>query len=215
MPTCTTQLMQVKMCLVINKIDRLILELRLSPQEAYERMKAIIAHVNMILSSFRSERYISGAQKCRLQVAGCMLRTPITAPCALTSSRCCCWCHAHTEADSVLAYEDKRAAAAEGAAAAAAGGSEDGEEQAEDERQQRQQREDDEEEAQELSPAKGNVAFGSAYDGWAFRIGQFAELYAGAHAANGALESASSCLDPAAAMQACTRAPAAPLREVP
>ena len=51
---------QVKLCLVINKIDRLILELRLSPQEAYERMKAIIAHVNMILSSFHSERYISG-----------------------------------------------------------------------------------------------------------------------------------------------------------
>ena len=30
---------QVKMCLVINKIDRLVLETRLTPAEAYERLK--------------------------------------------------------------------------------------------------------------------------------------------------------------------------------
>ena len=30
----------------------------------------------------------------------------------------------------------------------------------------------------ELSPEKGNVAFASAADGWAFRTGQFAALYA-------------------------------------
>ena len=52
--------MQVKLCLVVNKIDRLILELCLTPLEAYERLKAIIAHVNMIVSSFHSEKYISG-----------------------------------------------------------------------------------------------------------------------------------------------------------
>lgn len=51
---------QVKLCLVVNKIDRLILELCLTPLEAYERLKAIIAHVNMIVSSFHSEKYISG-----------------------------------------------------------------------------------------------------------------------------------------------------------
>lgn len=38
--------------------------------------------------------------------------------------------------------------------------------------------EDEEEEELELSPEKGNVAFASAHDGWAFRTGQFAELYA-------------------------------------
>lgn len=37
----------------------------------------------------------------------------------------------------------------------------------------------EEEEEQAFSPERGNVAFGSAYDGWAFRIDQFAELYAG------------------------------------
>ena len=30
-----------------------------------------------------------------------------------------------------------------------------------------------------FSPERGNVVFGSAYDGWAFRIDQFAEMYAG------------------------------------
>lgn len=30
----------------------------------------------------------------------------------------------------------------------------------------------------EFSPDKGNVAFASAHDGWAFRVGQFADLYA-------------------------------------
>ncbi len=36
-----------------------------------------------------------------------------------------------------------------------------------------------EQEEQEFSPEKGNVVFGSAYDGWAFRTSQFAEMYAG------------------------------------
>ena len=38
--------------------------------------------------------------------------------------------------------------------------------------------EDEEEEELELSPEKGNVAFASAHDGWAFRTSQFADLYA-------------------------------------
>lgn len=38
---------------------------------------------------------------------------------------------------------------------------------------------DEEEEEQAFAPERGNVAFGSAYDGWAFRINQFAEMYAG------------------------------------
>lgn len=38
---------------------------------------------------------------------------------------------------------------------------------------------EEEEEEQAFSPERGNVAFGSAYDGWAFRIDQFAEMYAG------------------------------------
>ena len=53
--------MQVRLCLVINKIDRLILELQLQPQEAYERIKGIISQVNMIVSAFESESFMSEA----------------------------------------------------------------------------------------------------------------------------------------------------------
>ena len=52
---------QVRLCLVINKIDRLILELQLQPQEAYERIKGIISQVNMIVSAFESESFMSEA----------------------------------------------------------------------------------------------------------------------------------------------------------
>ena len=46
---------------MINKVDRLVLEVGASPAEAYERMRGIVAHVNMILSAFRSEQLISDA----------------------------------------------------------------------------------------------------------------------------------------------------------
>ena len=46
---------------MINKMDRLILELGLSPQEAYLRLRGIITHVNMIVSAFQSEQHISDA----------------------------------------------------------------------------------------------------------------------------------------------------------
>ena len=54
-------LLQVQLCLVVNKIDRLILELQLAPQEAYDRIKGIITQVNMIVSAFESESFMSEA----------------------------------------------------------------------------------------------------------------------------------------------------------
>ena len=51
----------MQLCLVINKSDRLIQEWRMQPQEAYDRIRAIVAHVNMIVSAFQSERFISDA----------------------------------------------------------------------------------------------------------------------------------------------------------
>jgi ribosome assembly protein 1 len=38
---------------------------------------------------------------------------------------------------------------------------------------------EEEEDAPVFSPELGNVAFGSAFDGWAFRLSQFAEIYSG------------------------------------
>ncbi|KAI5678531.1 hypothetical protein M9H77_09481 [Catharanthus roseus] len=46
-------------CLVLNKIDRLICELRLSPMEAYNRLQRIVHEVNGIVSAYKSEKYLS------------------------------------------------------------------------------------------------------------------------------------------------------------
>lgn len=46
-------------CLVLNKVDRLISELRLSPMEAYNRLLRIIHEVNGIVSAYKSEKYLS------------------------------------------------------------------------------------------------------------------------------------------------------------
>ncbi|KAJ4965509.1 hypothetical protein NE237_017358 [Protea cynaroides] len=46
-------------CLVLNKIDRLISELKLSPMEAYNRLQRIVHEVNGIVSGYKSEKYLS------------------------------------------------------------------------------------------------------------------------------------------------------------
>ncbi|KAL5580302.1 hypothetical protein UlMin_012744 [Ulmus minor] len=46
-------------CLVLNKIDRLISELRLTPMEAYTRMLRIVHEVNGIVSAYKSEKFFS------------------------------------------------------------------------------------------------------------------------------------------------------------
>ncbi|KAJ0988911.1 hypothetical protein J5N97_007267 [Dioscorea zingiberensis] len=46
-------------CLVLNKIDRLITELKLSPMEAYNRLQRIVHEVNGIVSVYKSEKYLS------------------------------------------------------------------------------------------------------------------------------------------------------------
>ena len=50
--------LQVALTLVLNKVDRLILELRLTAEQAYERMKAVVTQINMIISAFQSEQYM-------------------------------------------------------------------------------------------------------------------------------------------------------------
>ncbi|GMJ00303.1 hypothetical protein like AT3G22980 [Hibiscus trionum] len=50
---------KVTPCLVLNKIDRLISELKLSPMEAYTRLLRIVLEVNVIMSTYKSEKYLS------------------------------------------------------------------------------------------------------------------------------------------------------------
>ncbi|CAL1401670.1 unnamed protein product [Linum trigynum] len=46
-------------CLVLNKLDRLISELELTPMEAYTRLLRIVHEVNGIMSGYKSEKYLS------------------------------------------------------------------------------------------------------------------------------------------------------------
>lgn len=52
---------RVQPTLLINKIDRLVLELMLSPQEAYERLRRIVGDVNLVWSQLQSEQYMREA----------------------------------------------------------------------------------------------------------------------------------------------------------
>nr|GFA00586.1 elongation factor-like GTPase 1 [Tanacetum cinerariifolium] len=49
---------KVTPCLVLNKIDRLILELKLTPLEAYAKLFRIVHEVNGIVSTYKSEKYL-------------------------------------------------------------------------------------------------------------------------------------------------------------
>ncbi|GAU11124.1 hypothetical protein TSUD_197480 [Trifolium subterraneum] len=46
-------------CLVLNKMDRLITELKLTPSEAYARLLRIVHEVNGIVSAYNSQKYLS------------------------------------------------------------------------------------------------------------------------------------------------------------
>uniref|UniRef100_A0ACD5YNX0 Uncharacterized protein n=1 Tax=Avena sativa TaxID=4498 RepID=A0ACD5YNX0_AVESA len=50
---------RLRPCLVLNKLDRLITELRLEPEEAYRRLSYIVAQVNSVYSDLRSGSYFS------------------------------------------------------------------------------------------------------------------------------------------------------------
>ncbi|KAG1360775.1 elongation factor-like GTPase 1 [Cocos nucifera] len=57
-------------CLVLNKIDRLITELKLSPMEAYNRLQRIVHEVNGIVSAYKSEKYLSDVDSLLAGAAG-------------------------------------------------------------------------------------------------------------------------------------------------
>ncbi|KAF6987630.1 hypothetical protein CFC21_005252 [Triticum aestivum] len=50
---------RLRPCLVLNKLDRLITDLRLDPGEAYERLHRIVAGANSVYSTLRSGSYFS------------------------------------------------------------------------------------------------------------------------------------------------------------
>ena len=52
---------RLRVCLVFNKLDRLVIEMGYSPVEAYERMRNLLHEINGVMSAFVSEKFISQA----------------------------------------------------------------------------------------------------------------------------------------------------------
>ncbi|RKP15045.1 P-loop containing nucleoside triphosphate hydrolase protein [Piptocephalis cylindrospora] len=119
---------RVKPILVFNKIDRLILELRLSPMEAYHHLIRILEQVNAVTGKlWASDRIEEETRRHELAKA--------------------------------RGNEEEQGTPSPGL-------------------KNEIQNEDVEDEKLYFSPEYGNVIFASAVDGWAFRIHQFASLYA-------------------------------------
>ncbi|KAG7290717.1 hypothetical protein NEMBOFW57_000720 [Staphylotrichum longicolle] len=122
---------KLKPLLVINKIDRLITELKMTPGEAYIHLSKLLEQVNAVLGSFfqgeRMEEDLNWREQMEARVAA-------------------------------SAAKEARAA-----------------DQMTDSGEFQFQERDDEE--LYFAPEKNNVIFGSAIDGWAFTVRQFAGLY--------------------------------------
>ncbi|KAK3333627.1 hypothetical protein B0T19DRAFT_131594 [Cercophora scortea] len=123
---------KLKPLLVINKMDRLITELKMTPNEAFVHLSKLLEQVNAVLGSFfqgeRMEEDLNWRERMEERVAAVAAREG-----AKQSSQ---------QPDSgELQFEER----------------------------------DDEE--LYFAPEKNNVIFGSAIDGWAFTVRQFAGLY--------------------------------------
>lgn len=117
--------------LVINKIDRLITELKLTPLEAYHQLVRLIEQVNAVMGDFfGSERMEDDLHWREERERRLMAKRDALANEADTPSH---------ESDEYLEKDDEDIY---------------------------------------FAPEKGNVIFASAIDGWGFRVGKFAQLYA-------------------------------------
>ncbi|KUI54316.1 Ribosome assembly protein 1 [Cytospora mali] len=122
---------KLKPLLVINKMDRLITELKMTPNEAYVHLTKLLEQVNAVLGSFfqgeRMEEDLNWRERMEERVQAAAVKEAQLAD-------------QQTESGD-LQFEER----------------------------------DDEE--LYFAPDKNNVIFGSAIDGWAFTVRQFAGLY--------------------------------------
>ncbi|KAJ4304269.1 Cytoplasmic GTPase/eEF2-like protein (ribosomal biogenesis) [Collariella sp. IMI 366227] len=126
-----TWMEKLKPLLVINKVDRLITELKMTPGEAYIHLSKLLEQVNAVLGSFfqgeRMEEDLNWRERMEARVAASAAKEVKLAD--------------HQPDSTDLQFEER----------------------------------DDEE--LYFAPEKNNVIFGSAIDGWAFTVRQFAGLY--------------------------------------
>jgi Translation elongation factors (GTPases) len=133
---------QLKPLLVINKMDRLITELKMSPVEAYSHLTKLVEQVNAVIGSFyqgeRMEEDLLWRERMEERVNAA----------------------ANREKDrSKKQTQDAIAEATPEASAEIA------------------EFEERDDEDLYFAPEKNNVIFGSALDGWAFTVRQFAAIY--------------------------------------
>ena len=135
----------LKPLLVVNKVDRLITELKMSPGEAYTHLSKLLEQVNAVIGSFfqgeRMEEDLQWRERVEERVA---------AAAAKEVER------AERKAMKGFVIEDS----ANDVTSSTAG-----------------EFEEKDDEDLYFAPEKNNVIFGSAVDGWAFTIRQFASLY--------------------------------------
>jgi ribosome assembly protein 1 len=143
-----TWLEHLKPLLVINKVDRLVTELKMSPGEAYVHMSKIIEQVNAVLGSFFQGERMEEDLQWRERV-----EERVKAAASKEQERV-----RQSAADKFNGIDTEDLSSE---AATSTNG--DFEER------------DDED--LYFAPEKNNVIFGSAIDGWAFTIRQFASLY--------------------------------------
>ena len=130
--------------LVINKIDRLITELKMTPTEAYTHLGKLLEQVNAVVGSFfqgeRMEEDLKWRERVEERVSAAAAKEQLRAEKRAASS----------------ATDDKESGATAGASSVF---------------------EEKDDEDIYFAPEKNNVIFGSAVDGWAFTVKQFAALY--------------------------------------
>ena len=138
----------LKPLLVINKVDRLIAELKMRPAEAYTHLSKLLEQVNAVIGSFFQGERMEEDLQWRERVE-----------------------------ERVAAAAEKERERVERRAARAASGSvaEDSESFADGSKEGMFEEKDDED--LYFAPEKNNVIFSSAVDGWAFTVRQFATLY--------------------------------------
>ncbi|KAJ5757516.1 uncharacterized protein N7511_006210 [Penicillium nucicola] len=129
---------QLKPILVINKMDRLITELKMSPAEAFSHLSRLLEQVNAVIGSFyqgeRMEDDLQWRERMEDRINSSATRD-----------------------------QDRRKQSADEDAA-----------QSITEATEFEERDDED---LYFAPEKNNVIFGSAVDGWAFTIRQFAAIY--------------------------------------
>ena len=142
---------RLKPILVINKVDRIITELRLAPIEAHHHLTQLIEQVNAVMGSFHASERMDDDLRWREE-------------------------RARRLAQKKEKLQD--AAAGQANVDAEASTSNNNTALNEDNDEDEEQYEERDDEDLYFAPEQGNVIFASAIDGWAFRISQFAQIHA-------------------------------------